>query len=260
METIIIASLATIGSLCVLAICILVILLVLRHHDTKHQETDLETGQDKVTATLVKNENIVVISDQSYYCMIGSPASDTDSQADTSDEDTITSSEDTITSSEDSRSLDDQNMTYTVKKEEKLEVSLMKENELKIFKEKKENMLNSSLRSLNLSQMVRETEQTPSEGKPKEKIQKYNFESVDIETEQSEISFINIENSLEKDLFLSNEKFLMSPQVRKDLELIEKKIFLKSGKPNFKPFTVLGILNRFSYFYCLGLDMTNITN
>lgn len=257
METIIIASLATIGALCLLAICILVILLVLRRH-TKHE--DLEAGQDTVTATMVKTENIVVISDQSYYCMIGSPPSDTDSQPDTSDEDTITSSSSTDDSSEDSTSLDEQNMTYTVKKEQDLEksIKISKENELKVLREK--NNLDSSMCSLNLSQMFRETKMNSPKVKAKEEKQKYNFESVDIETEQSEISFINIENSVEKDFFLSNEKFLMSPQARKDLELIEKKFFLKSGKPSFKPFTVWGILNRFSYFYCLGLDIKNINN
>ena len=180
METIIIASLATIGALSLLAICILVILLVLRHsrrHNKHNKQEDLEAGQDKVTATLVKTENIVVISDQSYYCMIGCPASDTDSQADTSDEDTTTSITSTDDSSEDSSSFDEQNMTYTVKKGEDLEKSiktskvvLMKENETKVFREKNQNNLDSSIRSLNLSQMFRETEQNSPKVKPEEEI------------------------------------------------------------------------------------------
>ena len=269
MDTITIACLATIGALCLLAICILVTLLVLRHSN-KHE--DLEAGEEKVApATIVKNESIVVISDQSYYCLIGSPASERGS----SDEETIASTDDSTDdssedtsedSSEDSSSLDEQNRTYKVTKEQDLEKSIqtskvvsMKENGMKLFREKKQNNLNSSLGSLNLSQMFKEIEQSSSQVKPnpKEENQKYIFESVDIETEQSEISFINIENSLEKDFFLSNERFMMSPQARKDLELIEKKIFLKSGKPSFKPFTVWGILNRFSYFYCIGLDLNN---
>ena len=257
METFTIASLATIGALCLLAICILVILLVLRHNN-KHE--DIEAGEDKLAATIVKNESIVVISDQNYYCLIGSPASDGNS----SDEDTSTSITSTDDSSEDSSSLDDHNMTDNVAKEEDFEKSLKnakvvlkKENELKGFREKKQNNLNSSVGSLNLSQMFREIEQGSSEVKPKEENQKYIFESVDIETEQSEISFINIENSLEKDYFLSNDKFLVSPQVRKELELIEKNIFMKSGKQSFKPLTVWGVLNRFSYFYCLGVDLSN---
>ena len=93
-----IATLATIGALCLLAISILLILLVLRNVRTSKNE-DVESCQDSQAKSHFLNESVVVIKDQSYYCMIGSSASfcsssDTDSRTETSDTDTSTSSED----------------------------------------------------------------------------------------------------------------------------------------------------------------------
>ena len=248
------ATIATIGSLCLLAIIILLVLLVLRRNKTE----DIESGPNTPSKSFTKKENVVVMSDQSYYCMIGSSdtftsssETETETEPETSDNDTSNSSEEDIevrteTSHEETITCPSESFKET--EEEDLSRSMMTENR----------MMTSapsciSITSLNISQLFKED---PRQSGQEEDEREYVYEIVDIKTKDSNISFINIENSSEAELFMQNEKFLMSPQARRDLEIIEKKILVNSKQNSFKPFKAWGLFNRLSYFYCLGLDLS----
>ena len=269
-----IATLATIGALCLLAISILLILLVLRSVRTSKNE-DVESCQDSQAKSHFLNESVVVIKDQSYYCMIGSSASfcsssDTDTDTSTSSEDhredteshTETSEDEIVTSSEELRAeteTSDDEAANTIEDFkpvddliEDLKCRTNNDTATEDSSELEESSLNSSLTSLYISQLFKDEMPKQSDGKLEENRREYIFESVDIKTNRSEISFVNIENAIEADLFIQKGKCLMSPQARRDLEIIEKNIFRKSENNSL---TAWGLLNRFSYFYCLGLDM-----
>ena len=253
-DLLILATIATIGSLCLLAIIILLVLLVLRRNKTE----DIESGPNTPSKSFTKKESLVVMSDQSYYCMIGSSdtftsssetETETETEAETSDNDTSNSSEEDI----EVRTKTDKTTTcpsesFKKTEEEDLNCSMMTENRM---------MASApsciSITSLNISQLFKED---PKQSGLEEDKREYVYETVDIKTKDSNISFINIENSSEAEIFMQNEKFLMSPQARRDLEIIEKKILVNSKQNSFKPFKALGLFNRFSYFYCLGLDLS----
>ena len=262
-----IATLATIGALCLLAISILLILLVLRNVRTSKNE-DVESCQDSQAKSHFLNESVVVIKDQSYYCMIGSSASfcsssDTDTDTSTSSEDhredaeshTETSEDEIVTTSEELRGeteTSDDEAANTIEDFKPVDDLIEDDTATEDSSELEESSLNSSLTSLYISQLFKDEMPKQSDGKLEENRREFIFESVDIKTNQSEISFVNIENAIEADLFIQKGKCLMSPQARRDLEIIEKNIFRKSENNSL---TAWGLLNRFSYFYCLGLDM-----
>ena len=114
------------------------------------------------------------------------------------------------------------------------------EKDVLVIDEDNDNNLDFSLHSLNISQLFQEHDFEYQSTETDPQSHQYTLDVVDIGTQMTDSSFILIE-SPSPSLNVSSNQFLRN---------------LTSGK-NAQPLTLFGILNKFSQFYCLGVDLRN---